>query len=182
MGDLSGNLTAPVKSGVELAPGMRAMLLNLIREELTRVTGRAQPAAVETVRLMTEKRLESRMMLADAGDNALTPRNMALACREAMLHWLVSAHYPLQHTADLLDAVLVAAGQEPSIPHTCPDLLSPWQKVVLGLLFIQGMRLDRAASFLGMSADPLREALSEAVTRVQGLGLRVGSRHRSAQA
>jgi len=155
-------------------PGLRSALDALIEGELSKATGTARPAAVLSVRLMAEQRIARRLLTADAGRNMITAKALGNICREAMRAWLITAHYPIQHTADLLDAVLVAAGHEPSLPARCPDVLTSWQKVIIGLLFIEGLPLERAAAFLGMPSAPLRHALAEAMTRVQSLGVRPG--------
>lgn len=155
-------------------PGLREAMDALIRDELTRATGTARPAAILSVRLMAEQRVARRMLTADAGRNVVTAEALGGVCRDAMRNWLITAHYPIQHTADLLDAVLVASGHEPSLPARCADVLTSWQKVVIGLLFIEGMPIDQAASFLGMPPAPLRHALAEAMSKVQSLGVRPG--------
>lgn len=166
--------SAAEKVDLSGVPGLRDTLDALIRGELARVTGAARPAAVLSVRLMAEQRVTRRMLTADAGRNMITLEALDRICREAMRTWLITAHYPIQHTADLLDAVLVAAGHEPSLPARCPDVLTAWQKVIIGLLFIEGMPIEQAAAFLGMPPAPLRHALAEAMSRVQNLGLRPG--------
>lgn len=163
-------------------PKVCALLTSVVEAELLRITGLARPATVASVRMLLEQALIRCLATADAGTNLLNAAALTALCREAMRIWLVSAHYPLQHTADLLDAVLVAAGHEPSLPARCPDLLTPLQKSLLGLLFIEGLPLERAASFLGLPSEPLRQTLAEAMERVQGLGLRRGAKRPFASA
>ncbi len=171
------NTAAKARSAAQdlsLVPGLRETVEALISNELRRSTGSAKPAAVLSVRLMVEERVAKSMLMADAGRNSVTAETLARICRDVMRTWLVTAHYPMLHTADLLDAVLVAAGQEPSLPARCPDVLTAWQKSVIGLLFLEGLPLDKAADVLGLTPTPLRQALAEAMTRVQSLGARPG--------
>lgn len=163
-------------------PKVRALLTSVVEAELLRITGLARPATVASVRMLLEQALIRCLGTVDSGTNLLNAVALTALCREAMRVWLVSAHYPLQHTADLLDAVLVAAGHEPSLPARCPDLLTPLQKSLLGLLFIEGLPLEHAARFLGLPNEPLRQTLAEAMERVQGLGLRRGAQRPFASA